>query len=59
MGLPTNPYKSVELLTNKDKFRAFLAKYNFCTPRAKGYNSIEEAKKDIGRFRMAYSYKAA
>jgi carbamoylphosphate synthase large subunit len=35
MGLLTNPYKSVELLTNKDKFRVFLAEHNFCTPRAK------------------------
>ena len=64
MRLPTSPYKSVELLTNKDKFRAFLAEYNFCAPRAKGYSSIEEAKKDVGRFRvpiliklLKYSYK--
>ena len=64
MELPTNPYKSVELLTNKDKFRAFLAEHNLCTPKAKGYGSIEEAKKDIERFRMPvlikllkYSYK--
>jgi len=64
MGLPTSPYKSVELLTNKDKFRAFLAEYNFCAPKAKGYASIEEAKKDIERFRVLvlikllnYSYK--
>ncbi len=28
MGLPTSPYKSVELLTNKDKFTAFLAEHN-------------------------------
>ena len=52
------------LLTNKDKFRAFLAEHNLCTPKAKGYSSIEEAKKDIGRFRLLvlikllkYSYK--
>jgi carbamoylphosphate synthase large subunit len=32
MRLPTSPYKLVELLTNKDKFRAFLAKHNLCTP---------------------------
>jgi carbamoylphosphate synthase large subunit len=64
MGLPTSPYKSVELLINKDKFRAFLAEHNFCTPRANGYSSIEEAKKDIERLRVSvlikllkYSYK--
>lgn len=52
MELPTNPYKSVELLTNKDKFRAFLTEHNFCTPKAKGYSSIEDAKKEIGEFRL-------
>jgi biotin carboxylase len=52
MGLPTNPYKSVELLTNKDEFRFFLAKHNFNTPKAKGYSSIEEAAEEIGEFRL-------
>jgi len=52
MGLPTSPYKPVKLITNKDKFTAFLAEHNLCTPKAKGYGSIEEAKKDIGRFRL-------
>ncbi|KZL93688.1 ATP-grasp domain-containing protein [Clostridium magnum] len=52
LGLPTSPYKSVELLTNKDKFRAFLAENNFCTPKAKGFSSIEEAKKDISSFTL-------
>jgi biotin carboxylase len=52
MGLPTNPYKSVELLTNKDKFRSFLFKHNFNTPKAKGYSSIEQAIKEIEEFRL-------
>jgi biotin carboxylase len=52
LGLPTNPYKSVELLTNKDKFRSFLAKHNFNTPTAKGYSSIEQAIKEIEEFRL-------
>lgn len=47
LGLPGNPYESVEILCNKDKFRAFLAQHGFCTPKAKGYASVEEAKKDI------------
>lgn len=37
LGLPTNPYKSVETLCNKDKFRAFLKENNFNTPNAIGY----------------------
>ncbi|MGN0623009.1 MAG: ATP-grasp domain-containing protein [Oscillospiraceae bacterium] len=41
LGLPTSPYKSVELLCNKDKFRQFLIDNNFNTPKAKGYSYDE------------------
>ena len=47
MGLPGNPYASVELLCNKDAFRAFLEKHGFCTPRAKGYTDLNVAFADI------------
>ena len=52
MGLPTSPYKSVEILSNKDKFRDFLSKNNFNTPKAKGYSSVEEALQDIINFKL-------
>lgn len=52
LGLPTNPYESVEILTNKDKFREFLEKNNFNTPKAKGYDSIEEVRKEISNFKL-------
>lgn len=52
LGLPTNPYESVEILTNKDKFREFLEKNNFKTPKAKGYDSAEEARKEILNFKL-------
>lgn len=52
MGLPTNPYKSVEILSNKDLFRDFLAKNSFNTPKAKGYESVEQALKDIPNFKL-------
>lgn len=47
LGLPGNPYKSVNILCNKDKFRAFLKKYGFFTPEAKGYESLEDAQWDL------------
>lgn len=47
MGLPGNPYESVEILCNKDKFRAFLKEHGFCTPEAKGFSDINEALADI------------
>lgn len=37
LGLPTNPYQSVETLCNKDRFREFLKRNGFNTPVAKGY----------------------
>lgn len=37
LGLPTSPFKSVELLSNKDLFRAFLKENGFNVPKAKGY----------------------
>ena len=48
MGLPSfGPFESVEILQNKDKFRAFLAKNGFNVPQAKGFDSVEAAMKDI------------
>ena len=48
MGLPSfGPFESVEILQNKDKFRAFLAKNGFNVPQAKGFDSIEAAMDEI------------
>ena len=52
LGLPTNPYKSVEILCNKDKFRKFLSENGFNTPKAGGYSSVEEAIEDIGKYKL-------
>lgn len=38
LGLPTNPYESVETLCNKDRFRNFLKKNGFNTPNSAGYS---------------------
>lgn len=44
MGLPSfGPFESVEILQNKDKFRAFLANNGFNVPLAKGFDSVESA----------------
>lgn len=48
MGLPSfGPFESVEILQNKDKFRAFLTKHNFNVPQAKGFDSIEAAMQEV------------
>ncbi|KOS69378.1 carbamoyl-phosphate-synthetase [Lysinibacillus contaminans] len=57
LGLATNPYKSVEIVSNKDKFRAFLKENNFNVPRAKGYHSYEEAKADFHNYKMPVMIK--
>lgn len=54
LGLPGSPYKSVEILCNKDRFREFLAEHGFCTPKAKGYTELRVAQADIeaGYFKL-------
>ena len=47
LGLPGSPYESVEILCNKDRFRAFLAEHGFCTPAARSYTSTEAALEDL------------
>ena len=51
LGLPTHPYKSVEILQNKAKFRQFLADNGFNVPLAKGYSDWKTALEDAGMFR--------
>ena len=47
MGLPSfGPFESVEILQNKDKFRAFLSEHGFNVPRAKGYTNAADAMAD-------------
>lgn len=50
LGLPTHPYKSVEILQNKAKFRQFLTDNGFNVPKAKGYMNWEDAVKDAAEF---------
>lgn len=54
LGLPGNPYSSIEILCNKDLFRAYLEEHNFCTPAARGYTDLSKAMLDIanGFFRF-------
>lgn len=48
LGLPSfGPFESVEILQNKDKFRAFLTEHGFNVPKAKGYNRAEDAMADV------------
>lgn len=52
LGLPTNPFVSVDTLCNKDKFRAFLKDNDFNTPVAIGYIDKETAFKDTDKFNL-------
>lgn len=52
LGLPGNPYESVEILCNKDKFRTFLQANGFHAPRSGGYAVKEEVHADIGRYML-------
>ena len=51
MGLPSfGPFESVEILQNKDKFRSFLSNHAFNVPKAKGFDSVNAAMKEIDYF---------
>ncbi len=51
MGLPSfGPFESVEILQNKDKFRAFLEQNGFNVPKHKGFDCIETAMKEASSF---------
>lgn len=47
LGLPSNPYESVETLARKDLFRDFLKKHNFLVPKSKSFYNIKDAKEWI------------
>ena len=54
LGLPGNPYDSVEILCNKDRFREFLRENGFCTPKARGYLRISDAVSDLAAGVFSY-----
>lgn len=52
MGLPFScSYETASILQNKAKFRDFLHKHGFNTPRAKGYSRVEDALQDVSFFK--------
>lgn len=50
LHLPTNPFKSVDILCNKDKFRKFLSENGFHTPYSNGYSAVEEVREEIEKY---------
>lgn len=51
MGLPSfGPFESVEILQNKDKFRAFLEENGFNVPEHWSYDCVESAMEDAEAF---------
>lgn len=57
LGLPTSPYRSVEILSNKDLFRAFLQEHGFNCPKAMGFLSYEDALARIDEFQLPVMVK--
>ena len=54
LGLPGNPYESVEILCNKDKFRRFLKENGFNSPKATGYDDVESILKDCAERKIEF-----
>lgn len=54
LGLSGNPYESVEILCNKDKFRRFLKENGFNSPKATGYDNVESVLKDCAEGKIEF-----
>lgn len=52
LGLPTNPYKSVKLLSTKDAYRRFLKSNGFYTPRFESYDHLNQAISGLRNFKL-------
>lgn len=57
MGLAGQPYRSVEILANKDLFRKFLTENGFNVPRARGFVDVDAALKDWDNFKKPVMVK--
>ena len=57
LGLPSFPYESVKILSNKDLFRVFLRENNFNVPLSKGYTTLEEVRAEIHNFKLPVMIK--
>ena len=57
LGLPTSPYESVEILSNKDLFRQFLQENGFNCPKAMGFTAYEDALNHIEEFTLPVMVK--
>lgn len=51
MGLPGHDsHATAEIIHHKDKYRQFAAEHNIPSPRAEGFESVEDALAALGRF---------
>ena len=57
LGLPTSPYTSVEILSQKDLFRQYLAANDFNVPRSIACTSYEEAVENINKLSLPVMVK--
>ncbi len=57
LGLPTSPFRSVEILSKKHLFRKYLAENGFNVPKANSYTRLEEAERDLKNFHLPVMVK--
>ncbi|MGL4850420.1 MAG: ATP-grasp domain-containing protein [Clostridium sp.] len=57
MGLKSNPYESVEILSKKNLFRKFLNENGFNCPKAKSFKSFSEIKNNLDHFKFPVMVK--
>ena len=59
LGLPTNPYESVVIMTDKVKMRNALKEHGFNVPESVGCDSIGDAKREVKKMKFPLMVKPA
>lgn len=57
LGLPTNPYESVMILSNKDRFREYLRQHGFCAPYSESYTDFGSMESNAHKFKFPVMVK--
>ena len=52
LGLPSNPYESIQTLVKKDRFRDFLLTNDFNCPSSRCFKDINDALNELNNFRL-------
>ncbi|MGL4875262.1 MAG: ATP-grasp domain-containing protein [Clostridium sp.] len=57
MGIKSNPYEAVEILSKKNLFRKFLSENGFNCPKSKSFTEFREVREELKKFKFPVMIK--